>query len=362
MEGEEQQEEKEIGWFDQLLDQLYIEANEDLERLIPPPPTPRAPRQRMNDNIAARRITRLFRAFHQTMTHNPPARPRVGGNLVADAVYNTVATAQPMPAIREFWCGGEQTADAPTIRVGGPRDILAYRPETFKERQRHDIELKKGIDETLWLELPENGKMKTPVMIWIQALRVHIEERGIEPVFYFKTTDWHYLLTDVGKVKLEQIKTHQTNMSDATTAPGGIAYDRWDTANLRIAAAVIRNSLGPNLKQRIASLLEADANGVLVFKMAVDQVMYMNATTVRNLSNQLGSLELKKFPGESVPGLGEKITELAREIEGSGSAPTDLLNLVSKPYTKGTVDGFKQFAITTHNNVMKGTYGHTWSD
>ena len=83
----------------------------------------------------------------------------------------------------------------------------------------------------------------------------------------------------------------------------------------------IRASLGPNLLQRLSSLLQPGEDGPVVFKTALDQCLFMNATTIRTLSNELGGLSLKAIPGESVPALTEKVTELAREIEGSGKHP-----------------------------------------
>ena len=139
-------------------------------------------------------------------------------------------------------------------------------------------------------------------------------------------------------------------------------YDRWDTENLHLSAEVIRNSLGPNLLQRVSSLMSADSPGPVIFKTALDQVMFVNATTVCTLSNQLGNLSLKSIPGELVPALSEQVTELAREIGGLGKPPTDLKNLILKPYTKGMVDEFKQHALTVHTTVMRGTHASTWQE
>ena len=61
------------------------------------------------------------------------------------------------------------------------------------------------------------------------------------------------------------------------------------------------------------------------------------------LSNRLGSLALNKVPGEDVSTL--EASEIARELEGSGSAPADLVNLVSKPCTKGSNEMFKTHVL-----------------
>ena len=58
--------------------------------------------------------------------------------------------------------------------------------------------------------------------------------------------------------------------------------------------------------------------------------------------------------------INEQVTEIAREIEESGEGPPDLKNLVSKPHARGTVDGFKQHALSIHNETMKGSRADTW--
>ena len=73
--------------------------------------------------------------------------------------------------------------------------------------------------------------------------------------------------------------------------------------------------------------------------------MFMNASTIRTLSNRLGGLALNKVPGEDVSTLTLEVSEIARELEGSGNAPTDLINLVSKPYTKVNNEMFKTHAL-----------------
>ena len=78
------------------------------------------------------------------------------------------------------------------------------------------------------------------------------------------------------------------------------------------------------LYTRVASLTGPAASGPVLFKVAVDQVMFMNANMICNLSNQHGMLKLKDMEGENIVELGKRVTELAREIEGSGKPPYDL--------------------------------------
>ena len=226
-----------------------------------------------------------------------------------------------------------------------------------------DNGLKKGLAESLHLELPRDGKMKTQVMIWVQQLAHHLTSRGMDGIFCIQKwnngqVQWHDILANFGEITMEDIVAHDQFFATGWTIQ--CRYDRWDVENQKLSAQIVRNSLGTHLLQRVSSLLKPNATGPMVFKCALDQVMFMNATTIRTLINQLGALLLKEVPGESVPPLTETVTELAREIEGSGKAPSDLLNLVSKPHTKGTVAAFQQQAMIAHNDIMKGSYQHGW--
>ena len=322
----------------------------------PPPPPPPAPR------MAAR----------------PDGYPRLGGNTRSDDYYNKYfADYAANSADGDFWVGGTQTADATIVVPTEPLDSLAYRPSDFRAKQRQYPEVKKGLPEHLLLELPEDGKMKVPVSTWINEMKQHIKMRGMEGIFSIRTTSigaggavvvaWEQLMDSFGSVTIEQIKDSQTWSEsvnfDPTDRAGTLGhYDKFDKENLRLSAIVVKSSLGPKLQQRIASIIEPDDNGPKIFKIALNQVMYMNAITIRTLSNKLGSLSLKSIPGESVSALTEQVTELAREIQGSGNPPSDLKNLVSKPYTKGTVDAFKTHALGIHMQVMRGTYTNTWQE
>ena len=86
---------------------------------------------------------------------------------------------------------------------------------------------------------------------------------------------------------------------------------------------MIRESLGADLLERVASVCSLESSGMVLFKVALDQVMFVNASTIRNSSNRLGGLALNKVPGEDVSTLTLEVSEIARELEGSGNAPTD---------------------------------------
>ena len=196
------------------------------------------------------------------------------------------------------------------------------------------------------------------LITWIQEIKLMLEMHRFDTVFHVTTTlqnpaNETYLLDTWGDLMLDQIEAFVELLEDQTQ--GGA--DPYDLENLRLSGLAIRDSLGPSLYSRVASLTTADTTGPVYLKTAINQVLFMNASMIHSLSNKLGALCLKDIDGENVATLGEKVTEVAREITGSGNPPSDLLHLVSKPYISGTVDTFKMHALSTHSDVMKGNYG-----
>ena len=285
-----------------------------------------------------------------------------------------------------IWTGGEDeghrdnsryfhhtnTTDLLDTSIKDPQDVLGFRPTDFRSKQRQTYSLKNGLEEERRLELPKDGKLETPITTWLQQVKTMMTERGMDTVFWIPSdptaahaTGFRNLLKDWGNISYEEITNYikEFTVGDSTSAPVRRPWaDKYDQENLRLSGIAISESLGPNLYARVISIVPVDSPGPVILKVALNQVMYMNASTIRNLSNELGSLTLKSIPGENVSALTIKITELARELEGSGNAPSDLLNLVSKPYTKGSDDAFKTHALGEHTKVMKGNFKETWQE
>ena len=67
--------------------------------------------------------------------------------------------------------------------------------------------------------------------------------------------------------------------------------------------------------------------------------------------HDLSEMSFIKEPGQDVDKFGNKISELARKIEGSGSSPPDLTVLVAKAFLNCTVEEFKIPALSVFNDV-----------
>jgi hypothetical protein len=123
------------------------------------------------------------------------------------------------------------------------------------------------------------------------------------------TANETYIIEKWGDLQLYKIETFGSNLTDP-----------YDLENLQLSGLAIRDSLGPELYGRVSSLSTPETSGPELFKITVDQVLHMNDAQIRNFSNQLGELRLQDIPGENVAILGGKISQIAREITGSGKA------------------------------------------
>ena len=74
------------------------------------------------------------------------------------------------------------------------------------------------------------------------------------------------------------------------------------------------------------------------------------------MGNEMGTLKLKEIPGKTVGDFCETISKMIKQIESSGKPPSNLLNLVSKPFTMGAQETFRTFAQTICTEIVAGKF------
>jgi hypothetical protein len=97
-------------------------------------------------------------------------------------------------------CGGLLL---PTTSSKRPKSTLAYCPEDFKSACKVEEGCQEGLPETKWLYLDEK-KSKITLTSWINALRVYMEERGLDSIFrLFDVSQGQetYLLKNWGSIR-----------------------------------------------------------------------------------------------------------------------------------------------------------------
>lgn len=254
------------------------------------------------------------------------------------------------------WTGGPTAPMAK--KLSKPKGVLCFRPLDYKSKQRQYDSLVKGLEAHQHLELTgAKDDKQISVVSWIREIRLVMETRGLDSVFRVTSTDGLselYLLESWGESDFSKVKDFVARLQETEG-------DDFDRENLDLSGEIVRKSLGPDLFDRVALKCDTMASGPVYFKAAIDELLYMNATMVRKLSNQLGNLKLKDVDGESVDKLGDMVTTLVKEITGSGQRPGDLLNLVSQTFTTGTCEGFRAHAMAIDSQVMSNIYPGTWN-
>ena len=70
----------------------------------------------------------------------------------------------------------------------------------------------------------------------------------------------------------------------------------------------------------------------------------------------MGALRLNAIPGENVTDLCKTISKMIKQIVSSGKLPSDLFNLVSKPFTTGTQETFRTFYQQIFTQIVSGKF------
>ena len=231
-----------------------------------------------------------------------------------------------------------------------PIDILCYRPSSFKDMQKQHESLKKGLDVDKRLEIDDGSKVTVGLTMWVTWMSMMLVNKGMDTVFmvWDGQNDEINLLKTWGQTTLEKVQEWVQRLTQIG--------DKWDLENLRLSAFAVRNSMGTNLLNRVISFVGAEASGPVLFLSAITQVNFMTAGLVRGLCDSIVQKDLKKIVGENVAKMSQQIMTLIRQIQSSGTEPTDLLFLVSKPYTTGTQETFRTFAQQIYAQIIEGTF------
>ena len=89
---------------------------------------------------------------------------------------------------------------------------------------------------------------------------------------------------------------------------------------------------------------------------------FLNSSTARKIVKDLSEISLVKESGKNVDNFGNKISELARKTEGSGSYPPELYVLVAKAFFNCTVEEFKIQALSVFNDIGTDLSSISWQN
>jgi hypothetical protein len=251
------------------------------------------------------------------------------------------------------WTGGSNLQ-----RLSDAGNISCFRPTAFRDRQRMEENVKKGLPEDRRLDLDE--KKITP-MVFIKEFRRLVESNGFDTVFRVVNSSGAeiYLLTHWGKLTIEQVQAWVKKLQEGGAPwPGDsskMQACRHDIKNLEFSAEAFRNSVGPQLYNQLESQSKMNCSGPEYFKLATMKMSGTSPQAIRMMANALDvDLCLKNENFEDVTNFSLKVRRLVTELLGSGNPPDDLAFLTAKCYGKSTDERFRAFAnnITTRESGL----------
>jgi hypothetical protein len=262
--------------------------------------------------------------------------PRIGGGSDSDT----------------FWVGGSNIPKERRIR---PKTLNARRPTDFKSASSVERFCTTGLPEDRKLALDES-KGGISFTTWVSTTRAYIEQCGMDTVFRvydpIKKTE-SYLLEDWGATSESKIFTWVTALKSGILNADGTSVPvcTFDEDNLAWSGSAILASIKIELWEAIEKDLGYDASGPEVFNAIVRKQQQVNSSSVRALVVTLSKMRLNDEPGQDVESFGNKVIEMSRRIEGTGSAPSDLSVLVATTFLNSEVLTFQLKASALHDKT-----------
>jgi hypothetical protein len=193
-----------------------------------------------------------------------------------------------------------------------------------------------------------------------------MEECGMDSVFRIvKTlnpTEEVYFLQDWGAADKSDIEDWVRLLKKGLSKEGkddGTPCD-YDLNNLQWSSQAILSSLDLQLWSEIEKEVSFDATGPEVLIAVIERKQQVNSSSIRHLVDKLKGLHIAKEPGQDVETFADKVVELARRIEGTGGAPSDLATLVAGTFLGSDSRQFDLEAIIQHKAADRPRSKVTW--
>ncbi len=277
-------------------------------------------------------------------------RPRVGGRA-------TVGSEELA------WTGGG--CFGVNVLVG-PRSSKGYRSNIMKAKVKTEEGCCEGLGDSKKLSMKEDSKVT--FIQWINLVRERAETTGMDTVFHVSidgATEIN-ILKQFGALTLTQIHNWSIRLRDGEDhRPGYVIANTpcpYDVEHLSWSRKMIENSIDNDLWRSIQKELEPDTSGPEIFKIIVSKFQASSANMVRSLMEKLDKLRLNEDDREDVSALADKVSEICRQIEGSGSEPPDLAFVVAGCFQESTVNTFMVEAAGMHSELNRNVGRHTWRD
>ena len=254
-----------------------------------------------------------------------------------------------------FWTGGGAAA---STKITEPRTMKAYRPNDFKSQVKMEEACTAGLPATHHLSTPDKLTTDTKAVsfkTWIDRIRDEVEQRGMDSVFRIQGPDGEiYILQTFGKATRKTVDDWVAMLT--ITGVGEAPICTFDKDNLQMSGTMIRHSLDIDMLKKLENDVPAQATGPEVFAAVVNIHQALSSSAVRVLVTQLQALKLAKEPAENVESFADKVSEIAKRIQGTGpdTCPQDLPTLVYECFLGSSTPIFDSDVVLVYNKADRG--------
>lgn len=234
------------------------------------------------------------------------------------------------------WTGGGSIV---TTRRMKPQSMKPHRPQDLKSKSKMETTCQEGLAASH--RLSTSDKIATDAtavsfQTWIERFKASLEAKGMDSIFRMETEvgSEHYLLDKFGRADNANVKAW---VSDWHVK--GCEYDEKIMTGKKAESDLPTNRSEPE-----------------VYAVMVDLYQSQNTSDVRVLTEQLQELKLSKEAGENVETFADKVTDIAKRIQGAGpdTCPKDLPMLVYECFQESTTPVFALEATGLLHKASKG--------
>ena len=285
-----------------------------------------------------------------------PAETQQQEEVTANMTEPRIGGSKQLGKDKYNWTGGGAMSSSKLIE---PRTMKAYRPSEFKAQVKMEESCTAGLPATHYLSTPDKLTSTDTTAVsfktWIDQIRDEIEQRGMDTVFRIVEGDAEtYILDTFGKASRDIVAKWVTTLSE--TGVGGKPVCTFDKENLRMSGTMIRHSLDIDMLKKLESDVPAQATGPEVFAAVVNIHQALSSSAVRVLVAKLQALKLSKEPAENVESFADKVSDIAKRIQGTGpeTCPHDLHTLVYECFIGSSTQIFQSNVILVYNRADQG--------
>ena len=131
------------------------------------------------------------------------------------------------------------------------------------------------------------------------------------------------MLDDWGQATTESVKAWvallKSGVPDTTTSNHPVC--QFDLDNLVWSGAALKSSVSLKLWTLVEKDVAYNASGPEIFMAVLNKLQMLTACAVHVLIDDLCNKKIKTHPQQNVDTFGDEVHELAKRIDGSGSAP-----------------------------------------